>query len=100
MKRIALLFLTLPVAAIGAEKRIELPVEKATFKPGKGADLATSYCYTCHSVEYITTQPPLPRKFWEGAVIKMKEKFGAPIPEASIQDLTDYLTEAYGKKSL
>ena len=98
MKRIFLSLMALVSVAIGAEKRIELPVEKATFKPGKGADLASSYCYTCHSVEYVTTQPPLPRKFWEGTVIKMKEKFGAPIPDASIQELTDYLTEAYGKK--
>lgn len=98
MKRIFLSLIALVSVAIGAEKRIELPVEKATFKPGKGADLASSYCYTCHSVEYVTTQPPLPRKFWEGTVIKMKEKFAAPIPDASIQDLTDYLTEAYGKK--
>lgn len=98
MKRLAFLFLALPLAAIGAGKKIELPLEKATYKPGKGADLASSYCFTCHSAEYVTTQPPLPRKFWEGTVIKMKEKFGAPIPEASIQELTDYLTEAYGKK--
>lgn len=98
MKRITLSFLVLSAAAMAAEKRIELPVEKAAYKPGKGEDLAAAYCYTCHSAEYVTTQPPLPRKFWEGAVIKMKEKFGAPIPDASVQDLTDYLTEAYGKK--
>jgi len=98
MKRIALSLLALSITAMAAEKRIELPVEKATFKPGKGSDLAASYCFTCHSAEYITIQPPLPRKFWEGAVIKMKEKFGAPIPDASIQELTDYLTDAYGKK--
>ena len=98
MKRVALSMLVISATAIGAEKRIELPVEKATYKPGKGADLAASYCFTCHSAEYVTTQPPLPRKFWEGTVIKMKEKFGAPISDASIQDLTDYLTEAYGKK--
>lgn len=99
MKRFTVIsLLAFSVAAMAAEKRIELPVEKATYKPGKGSDLAAAYCYTCHSVEYVTTQPPLPRKFWEGTVIKMKEKFGAPIPEASVQDLADYLTEAYGKK--
>ena len=98
MKHAALFILTISATAMGAEKRIELPVEKATYKEGKGSDLASAYCYTCHSAEYVTSQPPLPRKFWEGAVIKMKEKFGAPIPDASIQELTDYLTEAYGMK--
>jgi len=98
MKTTALLFVIASISAMGAERKIELPVEKATYKPGKGYDLAAAYCFTCHSAEYVTTQPPLPRKFWEGTVIKMKEKFGAPIPDASIQELTDYLTVSYGKK--
>ena len=86
-------------ASVSAEqKRIQLPDETVTFRPGKGTDLAALYCYTCHSAEYVSSQPPLPRKYWEATVIKMKEKFGAPIPDASVQELADYLTQAYGKK--
>lgn len=79
-------------------KTIELPTETATLKPGKGSELTTAYCMMCHSVEYITSQPEMPRKFWEAAVMKMKDKFGATIPDASVEELVDYLTDAYGKE--
>lgn len=101
MKRIILLLplLMVPVLLSRAEvKKIELPPEPVKFKDGKGAELAQSYCFTCHSVEYIATQPPMLRKFWEAAVVKMRDKFGAPLPEEAIQPLVDYLTENYGKK--
>lgn len=99
MKRFLLLpLLALPIFAPAGERRIELPREPLKFKEGKGSELAMSYCYTCHSVEYIATQPPMARKFWEATVTKMKDKFGAPIPPEAIQPLVDYLTEAYGKK--
>lgn len=79
------------------ERRIELPKETPSYPPGKGSELFAGYCLTCHSTEYISTQPKLPRKFWEATVVKMKEKFGAPIPDASVQELTDYLTAHFGK---
>ncbi|MBK1881625.1 cytochrome c [Luteolibacter pohnpeiensis] len=86
-------------AASGEAKTIELPVpESATYKQIKGVDLAMSYCYTCHSAEYAASQPPLPRTFWAGTVAKMRDKFGAPIPDSVVEDLTDYLTAAYGTK--
>lgn len=50
----------------------------------------------CHSTEYVAMQPPMPRKFWEAAVKKMKEKFGAPTPDAQVAALVDYLTVNYG----
>ena len=73
------------------------PVESGTYKPGAGAELAQSLCITCHSSEYVSTQPPLPRKFWEATVKKMKEKYAAPLP-ADNTALIDYLTSAYGAK--
>lgn len=73
------------------------PVETGTYKPGAGAELAQGLCITCHSTEYVTTQPPLPRKFWEATVKKMKEKYAAPLPEDN-KALIDYLTSAYGAK--
>lgn len=99
MKRyFPLILLILPILAPAVEKKIELPVEPMKFKESKGSELAMAYCYTCHSVEYISTQPLMPRKFWEATVLKMRDKFGAPIPEESIQPLIDYLTRSYGKE--
>ena len=79
------------------ERKIELPKEIPSYPPGKGSALFSGHCLACHSAEYISTQPKMPRKFWEGMVLKMKDKFGAPIPDASVQELTDYLTTHFGK---
>jgi hypothetical protein len=86
------------ICIVGAkERRIELPKETPSFPGGKGADQFAYYCLACHSTEYISTQPKMPRKFWEATVVKMRDKFGALIPEASVQDLTEYLTTHFGK---
>ncbi len=82
--------------AIAGEVTITLPTETATLRPGKGLEVAQANCFTCHSVDYIQTQPPMPRKFWEAEVKKMREKYGAPAPEEAIPALVDYLTSTYG----
>src|SRR5581483_9553377 len=76
--------------------KIELPPETASFKPVPGAEIANAQCLTCHSMEYVLTQPPLTRTYWASAVKKMREKFGAVIPEDQIEPLIKYLTENYG----
>lgn len=73
------------------------PAESGAYKPGAGSELAQSLCITCHSTEYVSTQPPLPRKFWEATVKKMKDKYAAPLPDDN-SALIDYLTSAYGAK--
>ena len=82
--------------AVAGEVAITLPAETAAFKPGKGADLANAHCLMCHSVEYISTQPPMARKFWEATLKKMKEKFAAPTPDDATAALVDYFTATYG----
>jgi len=37
-------------------------------------------------------QPPMPRPFWKGSVQKMQQKYGAPLPDAQVEALVDYLT--------
>lgn len=91
----AALMLTAAVLRAG-EVTIALPPETAALKPGPGADLAKANCMTCHSVDYISSQPKMPRKFWEAEVKKMKEKFAAPLADENLATLTDYLTAIYG----
>jgi len=91
-----LLFLSVVVSGGAAEVKIDLPAEAGTFKTGKGAELAQAHCLICHSVEYVSTQPPMPRKFWEATLKKMKEKFAAPTPDEALPALAEYLTMAYG----
>ena len=97
----ALLLLALAgmtLAGPSLPKGEDWPPETDTYKAGKGVELAQSLCITCHSVEYVSTQPALPRKFWEGVVKKMKDKYGAPLPDETTA-LVDYLTSVYGKSN-
>jgi hypothetical protein len=80
----------------GEPVKIELPPESVTLAPGSGAEIAAAQCLTCHSSEYLSTQPRLPRAYWKGAVEKMQQKFGAPIPAEQVEPLVDYLVKAYG----
>lgn len=76
--------------------KITLPPETAVFKPGQHVEIANAQCLLCHSVEYVTTQPPLPRSYWKATVEKMQQKFGAPIPVAQVEPLLDYLMAQFG----
>jgi hypothetical protein len=80
-------------------RRIELPAETAVFKPAElpGYALVNATCLTCHSVEYVKYQPSSsPRTYWQATVTKMQKTFGAPIPDAMVEPLVDYLVRTYG----
>lgn len=106
MKMKPFLFLLLAVIALavtpamsqdpGAIPDSDWPAETGVFKPGQGAELAQTLCMNCHSTEYVSTQPPMPRKFWEATVKKMKDKYAAPLPD-DLTALVDYLAATYGK---
>jgi hypothetical protein len=92
----------LTVTAIGcfwtaaAPVKFEMPPETAQFKPGAGMEIAKSQCLLCHSSEYVSMQPRLPRAFWEANIKKMREKYGAPIPSDQVEPLLKYLVGSYG----
>ena len=53
-------------------------------------------CATCHSRDYITTQPLHKGKdFWTAEVVKMVNVYGAPIPEPDRAAIVDYLAATY-----
>jgi cytochrome c551/c552 len=82
--------------AHAADVSIQLPAEVNAFKQDVGAEFANGQCLICHSVEYVTTQPPMPRDFWKSEVQKMQQKYGAAVPEEQVQPLADYLARNYG----
>src|SRR4051794_25393710 len=88
--------MTVQARVQAAPVEIQLPPETTAFKQDAGAEIANGQCLTCHSVEYVTMQPPLGRAFWKGSVQKMQQKYGAPIPDAQVGTLVDYLTRNYG----
>ena len=84
----ALLF-ALP--AIAGESDIHL-------KDGPGKQAVEANCSMCHSLDYIPMNSPfLDRKGWEGSVNKMIKAMGAPIADADVQTIVDYLATQYGK---
>ena len=84
--------------AHAAEVKFTLPPETARLKPAPGAELASSQCLLCHSADYIATQPRLSRAVWKAEVVKMRQKYGAPIPTNSVDQIVDYLAKNYGQE--
>ncbi len=51
---------------------------------------------TCHSRDYITTQPRGKGKaFWTAEITKMVNVYAAPIPEPDREVIADYLAANY-----
>ena len=88
------LLLTIGLTAV----EIKLPAETTRLAEASlpGFALATTHCYTCHSVDYVRMQPVSSRAYWKSSVVKMQKTFGAPIPDAAIDSLVDYLVKTYG----
>ncbi|HEY6357470.1 MAG TPA: hypothetical protein VIX35_04470 [Vicinamibacterales bacterium] len=76
---------------------ITLPPPNDTLKDGPNVALAQTKCLICHSADYIYMQPPLTRKQWTAEVTKMQKTFGAPIADADVPPLVDYLMSQNGK---
>jgi len=82
-----------------APKTIALPPDNTHFKQAPGSDIATARCMSCHSADYVQYQPPTTtRAAWEGEIKKMKNTFGATIPDDEIGPLADYLAKNYGSE--
>ncbi len=78
---------------------IALPTETAVYKPSAlpGYELVQRNCMTCHSAQYVASQPATsPRTYWDATVKKMKKPFGATFADADIPAMVDYLTKTYG----
>ncbi len=100
MKRIILALaaaaLSAPFAALAAPRTIDLPEPQITLKPGPGADVTMNTCAACHSLDYITTQPPhMGDKFWDAEVQKMIKTFGAPVGDDDAKTIATYLKQNY-----
>jgi hypothetical protein len=76
---------------------VTLPPPNVQLNPGPNLALAQGKCLICHSADYIYTQPPLTAKQWTAEVTKMQKAYGAPIADADIGPLVDYLMSQNGK---
>ena len=89
----------LSAAAQAAPRSYTLPEETATLAAGPKLETVQGNCAACHSAEYISTQPRNladPRGFWTAEVTKMRKAYGAPVADADVPAIVDYLVETYG----
>lgn len=84
-------------AALAAPINYRTPEEVAAFKPGPSLEVVQGNCSACHSSDYIATQPPMKDKkaFWQAEVTKMIKIYGAPIDDADVGKIVDYLATTY-----
>jgi sulfite dehydrogenase (cytochrome) subunit B len=85
-------------AAFAAPVGYKLPEEAAAFTPGAGLDMVQGNCTACHSADYIKTQPrgeKFKKDFWAAEVTKMIKVYGAPIDDADVGKIVDYLATNY-----
>ncbi|MFI4999799.1 MAG: cytochrome c [Reyranellales bacterium] len=105
MKRSALLALagvaTLAIGLVAVNAKpmtYTLPDETAAFKPGPNLETVQGNCGSCHSSDYVLTQPQGPKfkkDFWQAEVTKMINVYGAPIDAADVPKIVEYLTATY-----
>jgi hypothetical protein len=82
-----------------APKTMSLPADTVQLRPSAlpGYAKAQANCMTCHSAEYMLYQPPnAGRPYWDNMTKRMKAVFKAPIDDADIPVIVDYLTATYG----
>lgn len=99
------LFLTLAAfaalslgSASAAPVSYALPDETAAFKPGPNIEVVQNNCTACHSADYVNTQPRGPKykkDFWQAEVTKMIKVYGAPINDADVGKIVEYLAATY-----
>jgi sulfite dehydrogenase (cytochrome) subunit B len=85
-------------AAAAAPISYDLPPETAAFKPGPNLDVVMNNCTGCHSADYIATQPrgaKFAADFWRAEVTKMIKAYGAPVAEADVPKIVEYLAATY-----
>ncbi|WP_249141494.1 cytochrome c [Bradyrhizobium liaoningense] len=87
-----------PMLAKATSVSYNLPEETAAFKPGSNLEVVQNNCTACHSADYIKTQPQGPKfkkDFWHAEVMKMIKVYGAPIDEADVDKIVEYLSQTY-----
>ena len=77
------------VAAVAEEKPVQL-------KNAAGADKVEANCAACHTLDYIPMNSTfLNAAGWDAEVTKMIKVYGAPIEDADISRIVEYLAATY-----
>ena len=74
----------------------DLPPGDSMFPGGAAADAINNNCLACHSADMVLNQPALPKATWEAEVHKMIHVYKAPIDDADVPAIVDYLASMKG----
>jgi sulfite dehydrogenase (cytochrome) subunit B len=87
-----------PIAARMEPVSYQLPEETVPAAlADAGAEAVVNNCSACHSLEYITTQPPgMGETFWHDEVAKMVKVYGAPIEPDQAEAIARILADRFG----
>ncbi len=98
MKRIAIIPALALLAACDnaptasfADASIILPDDPIDLPEGPGRDAVIENCTACHSPSTMLQQPKVSREKWESIVGKMRKLYKAPVDDAAVPAIVDYM---------
>ena len=98
MRAAAILILALALAGcdsapkvVFADASLTLPDDPNALPEGPGRDAVLANCTACHSPSTMLQQPKVSREKWESIVGKMKKLYKAPVDDAAVPVIVDYM---------
>ncbi len=88
-----------PATSFAQALTLRLLQETAKLKPSKlpSYQVAMQKCAICHSADYINQQPPgMNQAQWTAEVRKMEHAYAAPLSDAEVNQIGEYLAVTYG----
>lgn len=79
-----------------ADAGITLPDDPIALPEGPGRDAVLENCTACHSPSTMLQQPKVPKAKWESIVRKMITLYKAPVDEAAVPQIVDYMVHVQG----
>ena len=88
----SVLLVPLALACVGAGPYRLPAAPDSVLPPDSEGQKFVANCSGCHSLDYVSTQPPAKGlAFWQAEVTKMIRVYGAPIAEADGAAIARYL---------
>jgi hypothetical protein len=74
-----------------ADASITLPDDPLDLPDGPGRQAVIENCVACHSPSTMLQQPKVSREKWQSIIDKMRTLYKAPIDEAAVPAILDYM---------
>lgn len=80
-----------PAEVAFQDASITLPEDPLDLPEGPGRQAVLENCTACHSPSTMLQQPRVSRAKWESIVAKMRTLYKAPVDEAAVPLIVDYM---------